>query len=197
MPFRPVPSARSPRAATTSIDVLRISSIPPVHGVSAEDASPGTPARQGAMRPMAPRRRRSTCGHSSLRGRVRYRPGKCLLQSTIPRSDFARVPMLLRLLLPSSVRPCRLYGYRRLTAPRRVRAARTSGSCRSRLFGSGPNTTVRGTLYRARWSRQKAMTSSPVTAPVPSRKVTNAQGVSPHVSSGRATTAASSTAGWR
>ena len=37
----------------------------------------------------------------------------------------------------------------------------------------------------------------PVTAPAPSRRVTNAQGVSPHVSSGRATTAASSTAGWR
>ena len=44
-------------------------------------------------------------------------------------------------------------------------------------------------------SRQKAMMSSAVTGAALSRRVTKAQGVSPHFSSGRATTAASRTAG--
>ena len=39
--------------------------------------------------------------------------------------------------------------------------------------------------------------SAAATAPAPSFKVTKAQGVSPHFSSGLATTAASITAGWR
>ena len=65
------------------------------------------------------------------------------------------------------------------------------------VFGSGPNTTVLGVLKRAMFSRQKAMMSPSVTSFDPDRRVTNAHGVSPHFSSGRATTAASSTAGWR
>src|SRR5437660_11507016 len=60
------------------------------------------------------------------------------------------------------------------------------------VFGKGPNSTVRGTLKRARWSRQNAMMSS-AAALASGFRVTNAQGVSPHIGSGRATTAASST----
>src|SRR5262249_35134400 len=62
------------------------------------------------------------------------------------------------------------------------------------VFGSGPNTTVFGTLRRASFSRQKPMISSAL-ASRPGFSVTKAQGVSPHFSSGRATTAASITAG--
>src|SRR5262249_62293522 len=64
------------------------------------------------------------------------------------------------------------------------------------VFGSGQKTTVRGALKWARWSRQKAMISSAV-AFAAGFRVTKAQGVSPHIGSGRATTAASSTEGWR
>ena len=46
-------------------------------------------------------------------------------------------------------------------------AARTSGSCRSRSSAAAPNTTVRGTLKCARFSRHQAMISSGVTAPRP------------------------------
>src|SRR5207245_2253899 len=62
------------------------------------------------------------------------------------------------------------------------------------VFGSGPNITARGTLKRARWPRQKAMISSAV-ALASGLRVTKAQGVSPQVGSGRATTAASRIAG--
>src|SRR6266540_440881 len=64
------------------------------------------------------------------------------------------------------------------------------------VVGRGPKITVRGTAKRGRCSRAKPISSSAVSV-VPGRSSTNAQGVSPHVSSGRATTAASATAGWR
>src|SRR5260370_40343209 len=60
------------------------------------------------------------------------------------------------------------------------------------VFGSGPNSTVRGALKRARCSRQKAMISSAVAAASGFRG-TKAQGVSPHIGSGRATTPACDT----
>src|SRR5213593_1498842 len=64
------------------------------------------------------------------------------------------------------------------------------------VVGNGPNWTVRGTAKCGRLSRQNVISSSAVAA-VPSRSWTNAHGVSPHFSSGRATTADISTAGWR
>src|SRR6185312_3569789 len=63
------------------------------------------------------------------------------------------------------------------------------------VFGSGPNTTRRGHLKCAIRSRQKAMMSASVTLPAPGFNVTKACGVSPHFSSGAATTAASITDG--
>ena len=64
------------------------------------------------------------------------------------------------------------------------------------VFGNAPNTTDFGTLNRAIRSRQNAMISASV-ASISAFSVMNAHGVSPHFSSGRATTAASSTAGCR
>ena len=65
------------------------------------------------------------------------------------------------------------------------------------VFGSGPNTTVRGALKWAMLARQKAMMSAAATYPLSAFRLTKAQGCSPHVASGRATTAASITCGWR
>ena len=48
------------------------------------------------------------------------------------------------------------------------------------VFGSGPNTTARGTLKCARCSRHHAMMSPPVIGGASGLSVTNAQGVSPH-----------------
>src|SRR6185503_15626610 len=64
------------------------------------------------------------------------------------------------------------------------------------VFGSSPNTTARGALNLARCSRQKSMSSFSVTCEL-FFSSTKAHGVSPHFSSGRATTAAARTAGWR
>src|SRR2546430_1452617 len=64
------------------------------------------------------------------------------------------------------------------------------------VFGSSPKTTARGALNLARWPRQNSMISISE-ALEPGFNSTKAQGVSPHFSSGRATTAAASTAGWR
>src|SRR5258707_432193 len=64
------------------------------------------------------------------------------------------------------------------------------------VFGSGPNSTVRGALKWARCPGQKGMIP-PAVAVASGFKVTKAQGVSPHIRSGRATTAASRTQGWR
>jgi len=58
------------------------------------------------------------------------------------------------------------------------------------VFGRGPNITVRGALKWARRARQKAMISSTV-ALASGFRLTKAHGVSPHIGSGRATTAAS------
>ena len=77
--------------------------------------------------------------------------------------------------------------------PTRARAARTSGSFRSRSSASSPNSTAAGHLKCASRSRQKSMISPSVAAP-PGFSVTNAFGRSPHFSSGIATTAHSSTA---
>src|SRR5690606_26523290 len=65
------------------------------------------------------------------------------------------------------------------------------------VFGSWVKTTVLGTLKPARCSRQKATMSAWVTSWWSALRVMKAQGVSPHFSSGRATTAASSTPWWR
>src|SRR5207237_452805 len=65
------------------------------------------------------------------------------------------------------------------------------------VFGSGPNTTLFGTLKCARLARQKAMISATATSPASGFSVIKAQGVSPHFSSGFATTAASMICGWR
>jgi pimeloyl-ACP methyl ester carboxylesterase len=63
-----------------------------------------------------------------------------------------------------------------------------SGSCRSRSWAAAEDDRLRGHLKWARRSRQKAISSSVASAPGFSS--TKAQGVSPQVSSGRATTAA-------
>jgi hypothetical protein len=65
------------------------------------------------------------------------------------------------------------------------------------VLGSGPKTTCFGTLKCARFARHHAMIAPASTGSAPGLRVTKAQGVSPHVGSGRATTAASITAGWR
>ena len=78
----------------------------------------------------------------------------------------------------------------------RARAAGISGSCRWTSSGTSPNTTFFGTLNRARCCWQWAMSSASVTA-APGFNSTNAHGVSPHLGSGCATTAAVSTSGWR
>ena len=88
---------------------------------------------------------------------------------------------------------------RRRPAPHRSRAASRSTNfwiLPVDVLGSGPNTIVRGTLKRAMCSRHHATRSS-AAALAPGFSATNAQGVSPHFGSGRATTAASITAGWR
>src|SRR5262249_6080420 len=64
------------------------------------------------------------------------------------------------------------------------------------VFGSGPNTTCFGTLKRARLARHHSRIDSAVTW-APGFAGSTAHGVSPHRSSGSATTAASITAGWR
>jgi hypothetical protein len=65
------------------------------------------------------------------------------------------------------------------------------------VLGSDPNTIVLGALKCAMRSRHHAMRSALATSGESGLSVTNAQGVSPHFSSGRATTAASITCGWR
>ena len=55
--------------------------------------------------------------------------------------------------------------------------------------------TVLGTLKAAMCSRQNSMISASLTGAAAGVKSTNAQGVSPHLSWGRATTATSITAG--
>lgn len=65
------------------------------------------------------------------------------------------------------------------------------------VLGNGPNTTVLGALKWAMRSRQNSMISCSLTPAAESLRQTKAHGVSPHLSSGQATTAASSTAGWR
>ena len=62
------------------------------------------------------------------------------------------------------------------------------------VFGSAENTTFLGSLNPARVSRQNLIISSSE-LDFPSINSTKAQGVSPHFSSGFATTAASDTAG--
>ena len=62
------------------------------------------------------------------------------------------------------------------------------------VFGNGENTTFLGNLNPAKVSLQNFIISSSV-AFFPSINSTNAQGVSPHFSSGLATTAAKDTAG--
>ena len=74
-------------------------------------------------------------------------------------------------------------------------AIRTFGSCRWTSSASGPNVTKRGHLKCARCVRHQAMMSPSVTSVAPGFSVTKACGVSPHFSSGRATTAASITSG--
>ena len=54
------------------------------------------------------------------------------------------------------------------------------------------NVTSFGTLNLASWDRQRSISSSAVTV-APSRRATKATGTSPHRSSGRPTTATSST----
>src|SRR6516164_9700315 len=63
------------------------------------------------------------------------------------------------------------------------------------VLGRLPKTRVLGTLKRARRSRQKAMTSASFGCAAPGLSSRKAHGVSPHVESGRATTAASMIAG--
>ena len=63
------------------------------------------------------------------------------------------------------------------------------------VLGSGPKTTVLGALKRAMRARQNSMISSAETE-APSLSYKKAHGVSPHLGSGCATTAASITAGW-
>src|SRR4029079_1240936 len=65
------------------------------------------------------------------------------------------------------------------------------------VLGSGPNTIALGALKCAMRSRHHATTSGLATTGGSGFSVTNAQGVSPHLSSGRATTAASITCGCR
>src|SRR5260370_6305840 len=62
------------------------------------------------------------------------------------------------------------------------------------VFGIDPNTTAFGVLNPDIWLRQKAMISASVVC-APSFSSTNAQGTSPHLPSGFATTPANSTAG--
>src|SRR4051794_12133734 len=62
------------------------------------------------------------------------------------------------------------------------------------VFGIVPNTTAFGVLKPDMWPRQNAMISASV-ALAPSFSSTKAQGTSPHLESGLATTAANSTAG--
>src|ERR1700758_1996393 len=63
------------------------------------------------------------------------------------------------------------------------------------VLGNVPNTSVLGTLKRASRLLQKAKTSVSSGLDAPGFNSTKAQGVSPHFGSGRATTAASMTAG--
>src|SRR5258706_2265919 len=63
------------------------------------------------------------------------------------------------------------------------------------VLGSGPKITVFGALKRAMRARQNSMISSTL-AEAPSFSSMNAHGVSPHLGSGCATTAAIITAGW-
>jgi hypothetical protein len=65
------------------------------------------------------------------------------------------------------------------------------------VLGSGPNTTVFGTLKCAMRARHHATMSAAATGSAPAFSATNAHGVSPHFASGRATTAASITCGCR
>ena len=66
------------------------------------------------------------------------------------------------------------------------------------VLGSGPKVTWRGHLKWAIWPRHQAMSAAASRRPsAPGFRVTKACGVSPQVSSGRATTAASRTSGWR
>src|SRR5260370_5937839 len=108
-------------------------------------------------------------------------------------------------------RPVRSYILRRLAQDRAYRRsehrpsdpAQTFSFARSRntnfwilpveVFGSGPNSTVRGALKPPRCSRQKAMISSALAA-ASGFRVTKAHGASPHIRAGRAATAASRTA---
>src|SRR6185312_207113 len=62
------------------------------------------------------------------------------------------------------------------------------------VFGNSPNTTLFGTLNRARWRRQCSINSAASTIE-PGLSSTNAQGVSPQRASGFATTAAARIAG--
>src|SRR6185436_450846 len=64
------------------------------------------------------------------------------------------------------------------------------------VFGSSPNTTARGALNFAMFCRQNSISSCSVTFESCFIS-TKAQGVSPHLESGRATTAAAITAGCR
>ncbi|MNV88218.1 hypothetical protein D3C71_1824030 [compost metagenome] len=64
------------------------------------------------------------------------------------------------------------------------------------VLGSSPKRTARGTLKPGSSSLQCAMISSAV-AVQPALSSTKAQGVSPHLGSGMATTATAATAGWR
>src|SRR5258708_5213143 len=64
------------------------------------------------------------------------------------------------------------------------------------VLGSAPKMMVLGTLKWARLARHHSV-SSVALAVLPGFSMTKAQGLSPHFSSGRATTAASMTAGWR
>src|SRR5690348_14382115 len=65
------------------------------------------------------------------------------------------------------------------------------------VLGSSVKTRKRGALNFARCWRQKARMSSSLTMSCPGRFSTKAQGVSPHLASALATTAAKRTAGWR
>src|SRR5262249_6684668 len=63
------------------------------------------------------------------------------------------------------------------------------------VSGSGPKTTARATLSCARLARHHAMMSSAEMVPASGFSVTKAQGLSPQIGSGLATTAASITSG--
>src|ERR1700732_5253943 len=62
------------------------------------------------------------------------------------------------------------------------------------VFGIGPNTTAFGVLKPGIWARQNAMISASVALALSFNSM-NAQGTSPHLESGFATTAANNTAG--